>query len=652
MYKISFEISALFISLLCFVYCITAKNRQYIPPKGIKSKLGNQHFLFLMMLLTNMISSATSVIGVYLVGLEGGANLEFWQYFFHALYFIFHTTLSLAFGLYIFSVTGANLKMNKVVRILYYVPYIVAEILIFTNSLTGWCFYMDPVEGYKRGILMLLLYGIGAFYIVTGFVAFFINMRAISRSDRIAVGLFIIIATAGILVQAVRSDLLVELFFESLACLVIMIVLEEKSGHIDPTTGLLNRVAFVENNRRLIVTKQKYSIVLIKICDLDKYIKRFGVRIVDDFLMKVALFLGEEVSSLDVFACRREEFAVLFKDDKKIEAEEFANKVVSRFKKDWNFNLVKTLVDAVAVIVNIPENVSTYEELEDLLSANYQKDKSGSYIVPLQDIIEMGKLRTYEDALKRAIANNKLIVKYQPIYSIKKKKTISAEALVRIDDELLNDISPDTYIPVAEKTGLIKDIGLFVFEDVCRYLSDERIKNSQIEYIELNVSLYQFMDEDLINAFENIRKKYDIPSSKINLEITETGGSLERDEVLETLQRFRELGYTLSLDDFGTGYSNIVRTIKCKFENIKIDKTVLWTLSENDDGSETLRSLMAFIKNQGSAIIQEGVEVKKQFDLTVKCGSDYIQGFYFAGAISKEEFIEYLNQEAISLKEK
>ena len=130
MYKISFEISALIISLFCFIYCVAAKHRQYIPPKGFKNKLDNQHFLFLVMLITNVISSAASVTGAYLVNLEGGATLEFWEYFFHAVYYIFHTTLSFAFGKYILSVTGSHFKNSKVLNILFYVPYIAAEILI------------------------------------------------------------------------------------------------------------------------------------------------------------------------------------------------------------------------------------------------------------------------------------------------------------------------------------------------------------------------------------------------------------------------------------------------------------------------------------------------------------------------------------------
>ena len=112
MYAISFEISAFFLSLLCFVYCLTAKRKQYVPPKGISRRAFDQHFQFLMMLVTNMVSSISSVIGVYLTTIQAD-GITFWQYLFHALYFIFHTTLSLAFGLYIISVTNSNPKNNN-----------------------------------------------------------------------------------------------------------------------------------------------------------------------------------------------------------------------------------------------------------------------------------------------------------------------------------------------------------------------------------------------------------------------------------------------------------------------------------------------------------------------------------------------------------
>ena len=645
MYAISFEISAFLLSLLCFVYCLTAKRRQYIPPKGFANRMSNQHFQFLMMLGTNMISSISSVTGVYLTTLTGD-GISFWQYFFHALYFIFHTTLSLAFGLYIVSVTRTNIKRNKVFYFLFFVPYIVAEILILTNQWTGWCFYMDAQSIYHRGPLMLLLYAFGAFYVVMGFVFFIRNMKVITRADSIAVGVFIIIATLGIVVQAVRSDWLVELFFEALACLVIMMVLEEKAGHIDAMTGLLNRFAFLDNARRLMSGNKSFDLVLVKALGIYGLSKRFNDRTADEFLLQFATYLSEHSHGSLVFSYRRGEFIALFNNTSE-SSKEFAKEVVGRFKSPWLLGGFEVSLDTALALVNVPNDVQDFGEFEDLMAsmANYQPTQEGSYIIPNSEIRTMVESKAYEEALRQVLTEKKLAVYFQPIYSIKENRTVSAEALLRIPCEPFQYISPEIYIPIAEKTGIIKEIGLFVFEEVCKFLSDERAKNSSIQYVELNLSVYQFLYDDLVESFEALRKKYDVPSSTINLEITETGGALNKEEVLHTLERFRQLGYTLSLDDFGTGYSNFVRMLRCQFENIKIDKSILWNTYVDQNGAKTLKSLMSFIKNQGSSIVQEGVETKEQLDLIASCGCDYVQGFYFSQAIPDEEFFAYIAKE-------
>ena len=226
MYEVNFEIPAFLLSMLCFIYCLTAKHRQYIPPKTLKNKLLSQHYVFLLMLITNILSSVSSVVGVYISNATFN-GVAFFQYLFHAFYFIFHSTLSITFTLYIINVTGTSIKWKKLYYVLFALPYIISEVLIFTNSFTNWCVYMDENLVYHRGPLMLFLYGVGALYIVLGFLFFFKNKKAISKVDSIAVGIFIIIATIGIIIQAVQSKYLVELFSEALACLVLMIVLEE-----------------------------------------------------------------------------------------------------------------------------------------------------------------------------------------------------------------------------------------------------------------------------------------------------------------------------------------------------------------------------------------------------------------------------------------
>lgn len=645
MYTSSFEISAFLLSLFCLVYCLTAKRRQYIPPKGIARRATDQHFQFLMMLATNMVSSVASVVGVYLLDVTG-PNIAFWQYFFHALYFIFHTTLSLAFGLYIIAVTGVPIQKNKKLYILFFLPYAAAEILILTNQWTNLCFFMNDT-GYHRGTLMPLLYGLGAFYVLMGFLFFIRSMKAITKADSIAVGSFIVIATLGIVLQAVRSDILIELFAEALACLVIMMVLEEKTGHIDQMTGLLNRFAFSDNLRRMLSVKKNFDIVVVRSLDVDGLAKRYGDRAADAFLLYFATYLSEAASSSGTLYCfKRGEFVAIFKEPSE-ESALFARKVIERSKLPWKLGKDDIHMSSVAAEVHIPNLLNAYEEMEDLLSAvaSYNPTQEGSYIIPEKEVKAMVLYRVYEGELKSAVENGSLSVYYQPIYSLKERKTVSAEALLRIPIEPFRSISPETYIPIAERSGLICDIGRFVFEDVCRFLSEEETKSSNIRYIELNLSVYQFLRGDLVEEFEAIRKRYDVDPSKINLEITETGGALNKNEIIEALNRFKALGYTLSLDDFGTGYSNIVRMVSCKFENIKIDKSILWNIEKEENGEETLRSLASFIKIQGSSIIQEGVETDAQLDMVRACGCDYVQGFYFSKALPKLEFLAYLELE-------
>ena len=639
----NYEIPAFLLSLVCFIYCITAKRRQYIPPRGIAGKLTNQHFVFLLMLTANMLSAASSVTGAYFAAVSP-VEMHFLRFILHEIYFVAHTSLSIAFALYIINATGMREDMSSLGLALFSLPYAVSECVILTNPLTGWAFYMDAESVYHRGPLMLILYGAGLLYIILGFVFFFKKRSAVSHEDSIAVGAFIVIAAIGIAVQAVYPGFLVELFFEALACLIIMVVLEEKSGHIDSATGLLNRAAFSDTYKRLIASKQRFDIVIFKIDDVERLINKFSSRGMDAFLMKIAAYLSDVADTKNVFCYRREEFAVIFPDLKLADANDFIERLFTRFDSDWKVDRLRIKADITATLLRIPEDIQTAEELENVLSERYEKSKPGSYLVPFEDLRELTRTSLYERSLRKAVADGKLTLNYQPIWSASEKRVVSAEALLRVDYDELCGISPEIYIPIAEKTGLIRDIGFFIFEEVCKTLADERIQKTGIRHIALNLSAYQFMYSDLIESFERIRERYGIESSRINLEITETAAAHQEHYVTEYIRRFRDLGYSVSLDDFGTGYSNLIRMIESKYENIKIDKSILWKVVDKSD-SRLLHDITTFIKTLGSEIVQEGIETKEQLDLAVACGCDYVQGFYFSKPLCKEDLIKYLEDQ-------
>ena len=494
MYEINFEIPAFLLSLLCLIYCLTAKRRQYMLPKTAKELMTSQHFMFLLMLIANILSSVSSVAGVYLTEATF-PRVAVWQYLFHAFYFVFHSTLSITFTMYIMNVTGTGSNWNKVRYVLFMLPYLVAEILILTNSFTKWCFYMDESLVYHRGVLMPVLYALGGIYVVLAFIYFIRNRKAITKSDSLAVGLFIGIATLGIAVQGLYSKFLVELFCEAAACLVIMIVLEIKGGHIDATTGLFNRLAFVDENRKLMATGQHYQIVLIKLRDYEKILKRYGNRDAESYLIQFAAFLMKEAGVLEVYCYLRENFAVIYKGSATQAADAFVSKVLEMFNSQKDMASSQVHGDATILQIKVPQEISSFDELENLIANDTVLPIEGTYLVPHEQILELSRYAIYESALREAISEKKLMIKFQPIWSAKERRTISAEALLRVDCDELRHVSPDIYIPIAERTGLIHEIGLFVFEKVCRFLKNEKVKEYGIDFVELNLSVYQFMYE-------------------------------------------------------------------------------------------------------------------------------------------------------------
>ena len=644
MYKISFEISAFILSLVCLVYSLTVKRRQYKVRGNLATKLQNQHFVFLLLLISNLLSAASSVGGVFLQTIAS-AEVVHWQYLLHAFYFVFHTTLSICFALYIMNVNGTSIGRSKSFYILFAVPYVCAELLVLTNSYTGLAFYMDDQFVYHRGPLMPVLYAIGAFYIILGFVFFVRYNQAVSRVDRNAIGVVIVMAALGIVIQALNPELLVELFAEALAFLMLMVLLEERSGHIDPLTGALNRLALADANRRLILTNQHYSLILVKLNNLELYSRLFDGRELEKLLRQISAWLIDISSEQDMFCYGRGEFAIVLMDPAPEAAEKKAGQILTRFEKDWKSSKMTLRLDATVAIVHIPEEAATLEQLDEMLTAVYQNPEAGTRLLRYDELMAFQRRFNMELALRRAIEGKKLRVWYQPIWSTEQRRTVAAEALLRIDDDEFRGISPEVYIPIAEKSGLIRDIGMFVFTECCRFLQEHPVETENLAYIELNLSIYQFVYDDLAKAFEQIRSGVGIPASRINIEITETASEQAVAGVAEGIEQLRRLGYTFSLDDFGSGYSNLNRLVAGDFVNVKIDKPLLWEADKNPNTRRLLESLTHIIRGLGYNVIQEGVETQAQLERVTASGGNMIQGYYFSRPLPEEEFLRYLQAE-------
>lgn len=640
----NFEPAAFILSVLCLFYCMTSKRRQYKLSKDILGNLQNQHFIFLLLLVSTILSSAASVAGLYLQKIASGKTV-FWQYIFHAAYFIFHSAAAICLSLYIMHINGSSSYRSRMFYTLFSLPFLLCEILVLTNSFTDAVFFMDEHFIYHRGFLISVFYVCGIFYLTVAFISFFRHERAISKSDSRAIGFLMSLCALGVFLQGMFSGFLVELFAETLAFAGMLLILEERSGHIDSITGLLNRVALVEDCRRFIEAQQSCRFIFIKLTNVDIFYKLFNGRDMNKLLLEISKWLTEFFPKQKLYSYRNKVFGIFFQDSAESNDQIAVNAILNRFGQDWKIGKMSLRLEIIASVVRIPQDVSSVDDFLELLASEYQNSRHISREISYTELSLDQRNKRIEQALREAVEKDQFQVWYQPIYSTDAQKTVAAEALLRVDSDTLRGISPEIFIPIAEKCGIIREIGFFVFEAVCRLLQNPRVKELGLSYIELNLSVYQFMFDDLISRFEKIRSEYGIPVEALNLEITESASADSMPVIKHTMEELQKIGYTFSLDDFGVGYSNIKQLINKSYKNIKIDKSLLWNAEKNNDAAQLWDSLIHLIRKLGYSVVQEGVETSAQLEKTIASGGNLIQGYYFSRPVPEREFIAYLENE-------
>ena len=199
------------------------------------------------------------------------------------------------------------------------------------------------------------------------------------------------------------------------------------------------------------------------------------------------------------------------------------------------------------------------------------------------------------------------------------------------------------FIPAAEKSGSILQIGEFVIRDVCRFLAEGDAENSGIRFVEVNLSVVQCMQANMADKIKEILDEYRIDPSRINFEITETASDYLADAVLRTMKDISTNGNNFSLDDYGSGYSNLGRVMSFPYRIIKLDKSLVDGLDDTRS-YEIMRQTISLLKSLGAEIVVEGVEDKDKAEWFSEMGCEYIQGFYYARPMPEIDFISFVKR--------
>ena len=428
-------------------------------------------------------------------------------------------------------------------------------------------------------------------------------------------------------------------------------------AYYDVYTGLLNRNYFILKLREMLEkAKQENNVVSVLFIDVDDFRKindGMGMLMGDELVQLLGQVLREfESENVLVSHFNSDIYCMAIYDpcgSRSVDAviEEMKANLLQPFRLSNESEVTVTVSIGVA---EFPEcavdalELINCAEIVMLKSKHTQKNGVQYYDAPIiQEFVEKVNI---EQKLERALKEQGFFMCYQPQYSTEDKKLRGVEALVRWKDEEGKVISPATFIPVAEKNGSILQIGDWILEksisDFSKWLDKYRFDDITLS---INISALQFKNKDFVKTLIQILKRYHMPATMIELEITESVFIDDMDDVVKKMDVLRDMGIRFSMDDFGTGFSSLSYLRRLPIDTLKIDKTFIDSVVTDNPTRTIAETIIDMGKKLGFHTIAEGVEDEVQFDLLRDIGCDNIQGYYMGRPMVSEKIEELLAEQ-------
>lgn len=550
-------------------------------------------------------------------------------------------------GYLIYVTKGVNTQWSKKDYIKVWALLIVELMLILTTPITQLVFYFDEAGNYYHGPLFNLLYGITILYFLMALFHAIRERISLKKIQVVTVQIYTIMNIVAILVEMFSQRFLVAQFVASLAVLLIYFSMENPEDYSDKKLGVFNRDGLVLKLTGMLDKKRGFRILGVSVKGLTYLNDTIGVDNNVLLLKEVAEFFCHVGGVKNVFHVSNFGFAIIYKNDNFAE-DCLIDTVRQRFEKPFRLKGMEISLEASMAVVRYPEDAETIDNLIDLLdyAMNEAAESEENVIVRANEELLNRKRREGQvlRAMKTALREQTFQVFYQPIYSVKEQRYTAAEALIRMPKTDIGFIGPDEFIPIAERNGMILEIGEFVFRTVCEFMVKEQVWDKGIESIHVNLSVVQCMQEKLAQNFLDIMEGYELPCNRINLEVTETAAVVSSERLSTNMNKLVENGVQFALDDYGTGFSNATSLIEYPYNTIKIDKGVVWAAMENENAMKVLTHSVAMIKSLDMNIVAEGVETLEQADELANMGCDFFQGYYYSKPVNAEDFVILLNQ--------
>lgn len=568
------------------------------------------------------------------------------------LYFLFFTIRDYGMFSYTVALVSGRKRIPRMYILFSRVLFVVFELINLSSLFAGTIFSVDA-DGFRFGPAYMVTHIQVFVYLIMGI---FILIRCRSEVNNTAFYgmelVYSLLIIGGILRFFFPEYLLLDSFY-MMAVMILYIAIHNSDLYRESRT-----VSFDFQAMEMVVREhhsygQWYQLIGIMPYNYEESRQIYGGVQMDRVLTLIGKYLQDIFTVGTVFYERSGCFLIL------IDGKESANRaisdilpaVVQRFHEPWDGGGdAKVYMSVIFGQMNSDLNMSSVDLEMEVIRRLLNKGGSGEldhdFIVDKRMIDEVTREFAVKKALSDALIKNGIQVYMQPIIEASSGKVAGAEALSRLSDPQLGLIPPSEFIPLAERSGSIIQLGEQVLSKTCAFLADNADRLHDLSFVNINLSPIQCMDHDLEDTFDLVPKTYGIDPERLHLEITEES-MVDPDVLKSQMESLGLLGYVFALDDYGSGYANQFRIKTFPFSGIKLDMSIVWAHFRDPDA--ILPNAVLSFLDRGLTVTAEGVETAQMAEQLTKMGCTYLQGYYYSKPLPMDEFLEYIQQHSATV---
>lgn len=557
----------------------------------------------------------------------------------------FHMMLSLSsflvliYFLVIFDAPVLNKKRNIFFMNLL---ILVLEVLYLVNIPFRFFFTVEGPCHYSKSFLWPIIPIVSAIYLITTFFYVIYHHKALSSALFGFLMLAFSFTLAGTVIQILFYNIGVELFMISITSLIILFTVENTRRSIDQETGVFNRQELLDKIHLLNSMNIPFHLIDVRV------ISRGGSW---DFLndeqkrelnRKIANRLKDSAADTRIFNYSMAHFVLLVYynlNNHARDPKEISRSVRSIISKPVLIG--EQMIESMCAVTRIhcPKDAASDNELAFFLAIDSSLIiRSETEDHSTENVRIMRRIVRIQNLLNEAIEKNRIQVAFQPIYCVETKQAESCEAFLRFSDPVLGEVKPEEVIRIAEHSGMISSLEEKIFQHVCRSISEDFLPFRNIHSVQLNLSNYQLMEEDLADSMAKIAADYHLKPELFMLEIHEDEFLRRNPELKLRIRELGSAGFKVLLDNFGVTSNNIVSLLTSDVRYIKIDRRLLWEAMREEDRGDMLRIFISSMKSKQKTVFITGIETSDELAFSEETSCDFVQGYFLQEPVRLDDF--------------